>query len=145
MASRARIAGHPIHPMLVPIPIGLLVFSLVADLVFFFGLGDAVWNRIAFFTMAGGLIGIAAAAVPGLFDFLSLTDPRVRRLATWHMAVNSAVTLLFALNLWLRWASTSEEDAPMWLSVIGVVLLGVSGWLGGQMVYVHGAGVERQS
>jgi uncharacterized membrane protein len=145
MASRARIAGHPIHPMLVPIPIGLLIFSLVADLIFFFGLGDAVWNRVAFFTMAGGLVGIVLAVIPGLFDFLSLTDPRVRRLAMWHMAVNSTVAILFGLNLWLRWLSTSEEDAPVWLSVIGVVLLGVSGWLGGQMVFVHGAGVERQS
>jgi uncharacterized membrane protein len=144
MVSRARIAGHPVHPMLVPVPIGLLIFSLVSDLIYFFGLGDAVWNRVAFFTMAGGLVGIVAAAIPGLFDFLALTDPKVRRIAVWHMTANAIVVALFALNLWLRWLSTSEDDSPIWLSVIGVALLGVSGWLGGHMVYVHGVGVERR-
>jgi uncharacterized membrane protein len=141
MNSGARLGNHPLHPMLVPIPIGLFIFSLVADAIFYFGFGDAIWNRVAFYTMVGGIVGAAVAAVPGFIDFQALTDPRVRRIAVWHMTVNSIVITLYAINLWLRWVNTLEDDNPVWLSVIAVALLGVSGWLGAHMVYVHGAGV----
>ena len=74
MASRASIGGHPIHPILIPFPIGLLVFSLIADLIYLWR-GNPVWeNYIAFYTLLGGIIGAAAAAVPGLVDWATLTD-----------------------------------------------------------------------
>ena len=80
MRTPANIAKHPIHPMLVPIPIGLWVFSLICDLVFVFGGGSDNWAVVAYYTMVGGVIGALVAAVPGFVDMLSL-PPGPRRTA----------------------------------------------------------------
>ena len=65
MHTPASIAGHPIHPMLVPLPIGLWIFSFVCDLAFVFGSGAAVWSTVALYTMAGGIVGALLAAIAG--------------------------------------------------------------------------------
>ena len=143
MASPARVAGHPIHPMLVPLPIGLWVFSLVADIVFRSG-GGLLWNDLAFYTMAGGLVGALLAAVPGLLDFRTLEAPRARQVATAHLTLNLLIVALYAVNLWLRTRTAPGESLPLWFSVAGIALLGVSGWLGGELVFVHGVGVEPE-
>jgi len=143
MASPASLGRHPIHPMLVPFPIGLWVFSFVADLIFAGG-GAPIWNDLAFYTMAGGIIGALLAAIPGLVDFLSLTDTRARRIGAAHLALNLLIVALFAANLFWRTRSPAGVPGPVWLSAGAVVLLVISGWLGGEMVFVHGVGVERE-
>lgn len=142
MTSPASIAKHPVHPMLVALPIGLWIFSLVSDVIYLMKWGGAVFNDVAFYTMAGGIIGALLAAVPGFIDYLSLPKGNVKTMAVWHMRINLAVVVLFAVNLWLRRDATPGAALPVWLSVIGVALLGVSGWLGGELVYVHGVAVE---
>ncbi|MFY9554193.1 MAG: DUF2231 domain-containing protein [Blastocatellia bacterium] len=144
MASPASIAKHPIHPMVVALPIGLWMFSLISDVVYLMKWGGVVWNDLAFYTMAGGLVGALLAAVPGLIDLLSISSRKIRTIGLWHMSINLVIVALFSLNLWLRHAAAPEANPPVWLTVIGVVLLGVSGWLGGEMVYVHGVAVEPQ-
>lgn len=144
MASPASIAKHPLHPMLVALPIGLWIFSLISDVIYVMEWGGRVWYDVAFYTMAGGLAGALLAAVPGLIDLLSMSSGKVKAIGIWHMCINLLVVALFAVNLWLRYPSTQGVAPPIWLSVIGVVLLGVSGWLGGEMVYVHGVAVEPQ-
>jgi uncharacterized membrane protein len=141
MASPASIARHPIHAMLVPFPIGLWVFSLIADAIVLAGWGGPVWNDVALYTMAGGLIGGLLAAAPGLIDFLSLQDPTARRIGAAHLALNLLVVALFAVNFWLRTTGRYGLRLPVTLSVIAVLLLVASGWLGGAMVYAHGVGV----
>lgn len=136
------IAKHPIHPMLVPFPIGLWVFSFVADVVFLMGWGPPVWNDVAFYTMAGGTVAALLAAPFGLLDFVSLKDPRTRRIGMMHLVLNLVIVAMFAVNLWLRMQYATGEGLPATLSAIAVLLLLGSGWLGGEMVYVHGAGVE---
>ena len=144
MASPASIAKHPIHPMLVALPIGMWIFSLASDVIYLAGWGGAIWKDVAFYSMAGGLIGALLAAVPGLIDLLSIRSPQVTRIGIWHMSINLLVVVLYAINLWLRYQAAPVADPPIWLSIVGVMLLGVSGWLGGQMVYVHGVAVEPQ-
>ncbi|MFY9571447.1 MAG: DUF2231 domain-containing protein [Blastocatellia bacterium] len=144
MASPASIAKHPIHPMVVALPIGLWMFSLISDVVYLMKWGGVVWNDLAFYTMAGGLVGALLAAVPGLIDLLAISSRKIRTIGLWHMSINLVIVALFSLNLWLRHAAAPEANPPVWLTVIGVVLLGVSGWLGGEMVYVHGVAVEPQ-
>ena len=144
MRTPASIARHPSHPMLVPLPIGLWVFSFVCDLVFAFGSSAPIWKAVAMYTMAGGLIGALAAAVPGLIDLLSL-PPAPRRTAIVHMSINLTVVVLFAINLALRLRSGDEgmgSSAPVWLSLVAIVLLLVSGYLGGKLVFEHGVGVD---
>lgn len=141
MASKASIAGHPIHPMLVVFPIGLWVFSLVSDFIFL-ATGDPTWRATALYTMGGGIIGALAAAVPGLIDLLSIRDPAIRRIGIRHMVLNLTIVVLFVINFWWRMQAATPSNGPVWLSVIAIVLLVISGWLGGEMVYVHGAGVN---
>jgi uncharacterized membrane protein len=141
MSSRASVARHPIHPMLVVFPIGLWVFSLVCDAIFHYGAHNLFWKDAAFYTMVGGIIGALAAAVPGLVDYLTIADRQVRRIGTTHMGLNLIVVALYAVNLYLRGRSIPEATTPVWLSVAAIALLVVSGWLGGEMVYVHGMGV----
>jgi uncharacterized membrane protein len=135
--NRATIAGHPIHPMLVTIPIGLWIFSLVCDLVFA-STGDAVWHTTAYLTLGGGIVGALLAAIPGLIDLLTLHEGAERRTGVLHMILNLAIVVVQGVNFWIR--SMSEYSFPLVLgiSVVAVGTLVVSGWLGGHLVHVLG-------
>jgi uncharacterized membrane protein len=141
MEGAASFRKHPIHPMLVPFPIALWIFSLVADVIFWFG-GAPLWKDLAFYTMLGGVIGALAAAVPGYLDYRTISEPAVARIGLWHMIINLSTAVLFAVNVWLRTWMAADAVLPVLLSLVGVGLLSVSGWLGGEMVYVHGVAVE---
>jgi uncharacterized membrane protein len=141
MRTPASIAGHPIHPMLVPIPIGLWIFSLVCDLIHAGGSTNPAWTTVALYTMGGGVAGALLAALPGLIDLLSL-PPAPRRTAIIHMTINLVVVALYAVNLWLRLPAPDNPGGLIWLSVLALVLLVVSGWLGGKMVYEFGVAVD---
>jgi uncharacterized membrane protein len=144
MRTPASIAGHPIHPMLVPIPIGLWVFSLVCDIVFTVGGKNPDWATVALFTMGGGIVGALLAAVPGLIDLLSLSE-RPRKIALMHMSINLAVVVLYVINLWMRARGPGDPGALMWLSVVSLGMLAASGWLGGKLVYELGVAVTPAS
>jgi uncharacterized membrane protein len=141
MKTPASIAGHPIHPMLVAIPIGLWIFSLVCDLVYSFGSRNEEWRLVALYTLAGGIGGALLAALPGFIDMLSLPFP-VKRTALIHMAINLTVVALYAVNLWLR-LQDAGHGTVLTLSIVGIGLLVISGWLGGKMVYEEGVAVGR--
>ena len=147
METRATVAKHPVHPMLIPFPIALWIFSLASDLIYLFGFGGPVWKDIALYTMVGGIVGGVAAAIPGYIDYRSLSDPVIVRVAQMHMIINVALIILFTINAGLRILNGTEALLPVFLSVLGVAGLGVSGWLGGELVYVQGVAVqpERES
>lgn len=144
MRTPASIFKHPIHPMLVVFPIGLWIFSLVCDLIRMAGATSDAWATVAFYSMVGGLIGALCAAVPGLIDLLYYKGgaPPVKTVALTHMTINLVAVVLYAVNIWLRVSGTAGTNTPVVLSIIGVALIFVSGWLGGQMVHVYGVGVE---
>ena len=135
----ARFGGHPVHPALVSLPIGLWIFSLLADVVRGLG-GGPVWRDLALYTLGAGIVGALIAAVPGFIDYLTITDARVRDIAVAHMVTMLVVLGVFASSFWLRWIGTLSA-LPVALSVLGVALLGVGAWLGGEMVFVHGQGM----
>jgi uncharacterized membrane protein len=141
MRTPASIAGHPIHPMLVPIPIGLWIFSLVCDLVHAGGSSNPAWATVALYTMGGGIVGALLAAVPGLIDLLSL-PAGPRRTALVHMAINLTVVALYVVNLWLRLQAPESPGGLIWPSVLAIGLLVLSGWLGGKLVYELGVAVD---
>ena len=142
MSTPASIARHPIHPILVAFPIGLWVFAFVCDLIYQWGAHNPFWRDSAFYAMIGGLIGAVIAAVPGLVDYLTIVNRQVKRIGTAHLVLNLAVVVLYAVNIWIRRTAMPEATGPVWLSLVSLILLVVSGWLGGEMVYVHGVGVE---
>jgi uncharacterized membrane protein len=150
MKTPASVGGHPIHPMLIPFPFALWFFSLIADAIYYFVDRNAVWETVAFYTLAGGIVGAALAAVPGIIDYFSIKDRKVSKIAGWHARLNILALLIFAGSFYLRTASGSQMvnrslTIPVLLSVLGVVLISISGWLGGEMVYKHHVGVETQS
>ena len=144
MPSPASIFKHPIHPMLIVFPIGLWIFSLACDLIRLAGGSSDAWTTVAFYSMVGGLIGALCAAVPGFIDLLYYKGgaPPVKKIALTHMAINLTAVVLYAINIALRAKGTFGMGIPVLLSIIGVALIFVSGWLGGQMVHVYGVGVE---
>jgi len=142
MRTPASIGGHPIHAMLIVFPVGLLIFSLICDLISLRSADPTTWATVAFYTMVGGFIGALAAAVPGLIDLLSLADKDTKKIAITHMSINLVAVALYAVNIWLRTGSASNTGTPLLLSVVAVALLAVSGWLGGKMVHEHGVGVD---
>jgi uncharacterized membrane protein len=138
MSTRVTIAGHPIHPMLVTIPIGLWVFSLICDFAYV-GTDDARWAVTAYFTLGGGIVGALIAAVPGLLDLLGLRDPRAVRIGTYHLVLNLAIVAVQAWSFWLRMQDGGYPDVlPRAISIVAVVALVISGWLGGHLVHVLG-------
>jgi len=149
MASPASMGRHPIHPMLIPFPIALWIFSLVADIIYLWR-GNPVWrDYVAFYALLGGILGAAAAAVPGIIDWLSIKDREVKKLADWHARLNVIALLVFIASFYLRTTSgarfvSGSSTIPFLLSVLGIILITISGWLGGEMVYVHGVAVEPQ-
>jgi uncharacterized membrane protein len=141
MSTPASFARHPIHPMLVAIPIGLWVFSVAADVIYHAGWGRGAWSDAAFYAIGGGIVGALLAAIPGFIDYLSITDARVRTIGLYHMVANLMAVAIFGLSFWLRWIGTIGL-LPMAISVAALVLLGIAGWLGGELVFVHGMGVK---
>ena len=148
MRTPASVFKHPIHPMLIVFPIGLWIFSLACDLIRAAGAAGDAWSTVAFFSMVGGFIGALCAAIPGFIDLLFYKGGAapVKKIALTHMTINLAVVVLYAINIWLRASEVAGMpaglSAPVVLSIVGVALLFVSGWLGGQMVHVYGVGVE---
>ncbi len=142
MRTPASIAGHPIHPMIVPIAIGGFILSFVFDIVCLASGTTDPWATVAYYTMIGGIVGALCAAVPGFIDMLSLPHGHTKNIALSHMGINLSVVVLFVINAYLRHGNPDSLTVPMWLSFIGLALLVVSGWLGGHMVYEAGVGVD---
>ena len=143
MPTKIRLLGHPIHPMLVAFPIGLLGTAVIFDLIGIL-IGDREWFRISFWIIAAGLVGGLIAAVFGLADWLSIrSGTRAQRIGLIHGLGNVIVVLLFAGSWFLR---RSAPESPSMVALIlsfgGVVLMLVTGWLGGELVYRLGCGVD---
>jgi uncharacterized membrane protein len=143
MRTPASIAGHPIHPMIVPIAIGGFILSFIFDIVCIASGKVDPWATVAYYTMIGGIVGALAAAVFGLVDLISLPPGYTKKIGVTHMVINLAVVGLFICNAWLRHGDPAAiGGTPFFLSLIGVALLAVSGWLGGKLVFEAGVGVS---
>ena len=143
MRTPASIAGHPIHPMIVPIAIGGFILSFIFDIVCMATGRVDPWATVAYYTMIGGIVGALAAAVFGFVDMLSLPRATLtKKVALTHMAINLAVVVLFIFNAGMRHADVDPGGTPFVLSLIGIAMLTVSGWLGGKLVYEAGVGVS---
>jgi len=139
--TSARVGKHPIHPMLVVLPLGLWVTALVFDIIYA-ATGRPSMRTVAFWNVGAGVIGALLAAVPGVVDWLSLTG-RAARIGTYHMLLNLGAVALFAVNWFVRTRVAGDSPWPLVLSIVGVLGIAVSGWLGGELVYVHRVGVEE--
>jgi len=144
MHSRAKLFGHPIHPMLIVFPLGLFAASLIFDVISMAS-GNGDWSITAFYMIAGGVVGGLVAAVFGLVDWLAIpSGTRARAIGAWHGVGNVVVTALFAISWVLRFDNRSRTDAaPFVLSLLGVALALVTGGRGGALVARLGIGVDE--
>ena len=144
MESRARLFGHPIHPILIPFPLGLLTTSVVFDVIYLLA-GDGKWSGISFWMIAAGVIGGLAAAVFGLIDWLAIpSGTRAESVGLWHGSVNVVVVAFFSVSWLLRLEAPGEPGiVPIVLSFVGVGLASLGGWLGGELVDRLGVGVAE--
>lgn len=139
--------GHPFHPILVTIPIGTWVASIIFDI-----LGGISDDPTAFVTgaqalIAIGIIGALLAAVFGFLDFLMIAaGTRAKATAVTHMSLNLGVVVLFIVNYFVRAGAAHDEVSVLGvvLSVIGLAVLAVSGWLGGKLAYHYGVRVADE-
>src|SRR5215212_1893590 len=140
--STASIAGHPIHPMLVPFPIVFLVSALLTDIAY--TQWDGMWAYASTWLIAAGIVSALLAAVAGFIDFFGERRIRRLRVAWYHMIGNLAAVVLSVVNLLVhnRDGAMSVVPTGITLSAIVVLLLLFNGWMGGHLVYRHGVAVR---
>jgi uncharacterized membrane protein len=144
MESRAKAFGHPIHPMLIVFPLGLLATSLIFDIVHWIT-GNGYFSEVAFWMITAGVIGALLAAIFGLIDWIAIpAGTRAKSVGLWHGGGNIVIVLLFILSWLLRLSDQRNPSILAYiLSIVGVILALGTGWLGGELVDRMGVGVDE--
>jgi uncharacterized membrane protein len=146
MRSRAAIAGHPLHPAMVTVPIGAFTVTLVADTVFCIN-GHTGWVAAARYALAIGIAGALGAAVLGFIDYFGVRMSEAGfRVARIHMILNLVAVALFASSLWLRQTHDARWSmGAATVSTIAYLMMMISGWLGGELVFKHKVAVREDA
>lgn len=146
MLSKARIQSHPIHPILVAFPIGLWTTSFIFDLIGKAS-GELLYISASFYMIVAGCVAAALAAVPGAIDLFGTIPPKssAKRRGYLHGSLNTLALLLFIWTAWRRGGPIGVVDGlSILISLVAVVLIGISGWLGGTLVYRNQIGVDHR-
>lgn len=144
--SRAAIAGHPLHPMMIHFPVAALIGLVGADAAWLLT-SDAFWQRAGLWLAGIGAVGGWLASMAGLADLLLVAEIR-RKVTAWCHAIIAVMLLsLASLNWLLRYddASDGRALACFGLSLLTAVLISLAAFLGGRLVYEHAVGVEIES
>jgi len=137
--------NHPLHPLLVHLPIGLWVGSVIFDITYMANHNPTIAGA-SFFCILIGIVGAIIAVPTGLADYLSIASNSVpKRLATSHMLLNLAIIGIYTINLISRYkmldgVPVTVSGGQLFLSMLSIILLGVSGYLGGLLVFEYGIG-----
>jgi uncharacterized membrane protein len=144
MESRVKFAGHPVHPMLIVFPLGLLSTAVIFDIIYLVS-GNPQWTVVAYYMIGAGVIGGLAAAVFGWLDWFAIPGgTRAKRIGLWHGAGNVAVLTLFILSWVLRRESPVEPPTGAIVAgLLGAVLALITSWLGGELVDRMAVGVDE--
>ena len=141
--------GHPFHPILVTVPIGAWVASLVFDIASRVSDDDAeMFAEGAYWLIALGILGALAAAIFGLMDLLTIPRGTAAfKTGLMHMALNLGVVVVFLVNFLVRKSDGYESVKPLHLTltIVALALLGASGWLGGKLAYRYGVRVADET
>jgi uncharacterized membrane protein len=145
MKSRAKIFGHAMHPMLIVIPLGMFITSIVFDAIYYFGGKNPQWAIIAYWMIVSGLIGGVVASVPGWIDWLAIPKgTRAKAIGLWHGLGNSiGVIGLYGASWYFRQPEPGNPpEIALLLSVLGLGTGAVTAWLGGELIERLGIGVD---
>jgi uncharacterized membrane protein len=137
MESRIKLLGHPVHPILIVYPLGLLSTAVVFDVVYVVS-GNGDLATFSFWALLAGVIGGLAAAVFGLIDWLGIPKgTRARRIGAFHGVGNLVVVTMFLISFLLRMRSPQylPDLLPLVFGLVGGGISLVTAWLGGELVY----------
>ncbi|MCB5191467.1 DUF2231 domain-containing protein [Methylobacillus arboreus] len=142
--TKAAFRRHPLHPMLVSLPIGFLIGALASDIAFAV-LENPFWAEASFWLLIAGVAGGILAGITGIIELLGVRRARRLPMAWLHGLINLGVLGVTFANIWLR-SNDIQAILPfgLGLSLVTGAMLGVSGWLGGEMTFRHGIGVSEQ-
>lgn len=147
MESRLKVLGHPVHPMLVTLPVGLLVTAVLFDVIDIAG-GPRFLGEVAYWNITVALIAGVLAAAAGAVDLRAIpSGTRAKRIGVMHALVNTAMLLLFA-GVWVVRMSADQRGAGGGLLAIEIVAIagtGLAAWLGGELVDRLGVGVDTEA
>ena len=147
---KGKWVGHPLHPILVHVPMAMWPAALIFDLLSKWQIGGNAMVRLSFYAIAFGLIASLLAVPAGLVDWTGIKKEKpALKIGLYHLALNVVVTALFAINLGLRLQDFRDASivatAPLTLSILGTAILIASAYLGGRMTYHYGISVARMS
>jgi uncharacterized membrane protein len=142
--------GHPLHPILVHIPMAMWPSALVFDILSQRQIGGNAMVQLSFYAIAFGLAAALLAAPTGLVDWSGIKKEKPAwKIGLYHLSLNLVAVVLFGVNLYLRWPTfrdaTEVDRIPLLLSAIGTLILIGSAYLGGRMVFEYGISVARMS
>lgn len=136
--SSANLMGHPLHPILITLPIGFFAATFLFDLVFW-RTATETWATGALWLIGAGLIAAALAAITGLIDFMG--DARIRQIGdAWQHAIGNVILVLVQLfSFYQRYRYGASAVVPLGLSLsfLAVLLMLFTGWKGGELVFRH--------
>lgn len=143
--STARIAGHPIHPMLIPVPVVCFIGAFVTDIVYALT-ATMQWANMSVWLLTVGLVVSIFVVLTGLTDFFGDRRIRALRVAWIHGLGNGLALILEIFNAFVhsRDAYTSVVPTGLILSGLSVLILTVTAWMGNEMIFRHGVGVRAQ-
>lgn len=145
MESRVKLFGHPIHPMVIVVPLGSLISAVILDAVYFVASANPTLGLVAFWNIGIGIVGGLVAAVFGLIDWLAIpSGTRAKRIGLMHAGTNVAMLLAFTVAWLDRFVTTDHLPSGqiLMLEVGALALAMVAGWLGGELVDRLGVGVD---
>lgn len=144
MESKAKALGHPVHPMIIVFPLGLFGTAVIFDIIALIEHSYS-WYRIDFWMIAGGIVGGLIAAAFGLVDWFEIpSGTRAKRLGFYHAILNTLVVLLFIASWFMRQSNDEVPSAAaLVLSFAGALISTLGAWLGGELIYRLGVGVDN--
>ncbi len=145
MESRAKLAGHAAHPILIVFPLGLLSTSVLFDVVYLLA-DDPMFAQVSYWMIVAGLLGGLAASLPGWIDWFAIPGgTRAKRIGLIHGTGNVLVLLLFAVSWLFRRDETNYIPSilALALSFAAFVIAAFTGWLGSELVERLGVGVDN--
>ncbi|HEY3475107.1 MAG TPA: DUF2231 domain-containing protein [Anaerolineales bacterium] len=144
MESRVKLFGHPVHPMLIVFPLGLLATAVIFDILYLI-FNNRLFPTASYYMIAAGILGGLLAAIFGFIDWLALPNgSRAKNIGLWHGIGNVVIVGLFAVSWLLRGNNVDfvPDGLSLILSFAGTALALITAWIGGELVYRLGVGVD---
>lgn len=144
MESRVKLFGHPVHPILIIYPLGLFSMAVIFDILYLI-FGNRMLPIASYYMIAAGVLGGLLAAIFGFVDWLALpNNSRAKYIGGWHGIGNFVIVVLFAVSWFLRGNNVDfvPSSLPLILSFAGAAMALITAWIGGELVYHLGVGVD---